>query len=200
MNFKASPFSSFAAIASGSADSNPCIQASNINDLMRGTQMTNMLLQSERLVIESFLKQASAALTMFENIDSYGVARVVKSATSRDVNPEEFDEVLDSLFHTDDDFRGAKRALKRAVAKVEYALDVDAQRKDDEADRKSQEASLDELVGRWEAEVKLASPVRAVNEIIKRMREDAFRSAYREEMLTHLRNHGLAIVGVAPHY
>ncbi|MBY3314711.1 hypothetical protein [Rhizobium laguerreae] len=174
--------------------------------------MTNRLLQSERLVIESFLKQASALLTMIENIDYHGASNVVKSATSRDVSrPDEFDEVLDGLFHAGDDFRSAKRALKRAVAKIEYALEVDADRKDKEANRRSQEARLDELVERWEAElapdtisVQLASPVRAVNAAIKRSvamlrGEDAILSAYRDARRNFLRKHGFA-VGVAPQH
>lgn len=116
----------------------------------------NKLLQSERLVIESFLKQADAVLTMIGNIDDYGVARVVKAGTARDTSRDEYDDLLDALFHADDDFRSAKRALRRAVAKVEHALDVDADRKDEAANRRSQESCLLEMVERWEAEVQAA--------------------------------------------
>lgn len=110
--------------------------------------MTNMLRRHERLVIETFLKRVVAIQTLIEDIDPVGVRNVTLKPTP----VEHFDEVLDSLFEAHEEFRAAKRSLSRLVRTVEFALKIDADRKNAEADRRSQEASFAEMIARWTVE------------------------------------------------
>lgn len=109
----------------------------------------NTLLHSERLVVETFLKRVEASQTLVEDIDPTGVCKV----TQRPSFVAEFDEVLDVLFDAQEEFRFARRSLDRVVRTVRGALEIDAERKDEEANRQSQEAELLNLAGRWRAEM-----------------------------------------------
>ncbi|UXT53208.1 hypothetical protein FY136_28520 (plasmid) [Agrobacterium tumefaciens] len=108
------------------------------------------LLNSERFVVESFLKQADAALTFVDSINTDGLARVVRSATARDPG-EDYNEMLDTLFEAEQDFREVKRAFRRIVRSVKAALEIDAELKNAEADQRSQE-EVSERVARLVSE------------------------------------------------